>query len=187
MLHVLNRHGVLTTIRNTQFLKGVWKMNRGSWITLFLALLFTCAITTETLAQGQPPQPARAQPVQEARAARPQVLAESMPSDVVEAELVEPARRPVGQSAKPGRQRRPKRQSADRSGGRRQRQTDVDQADDKMAAHMHQVFDHDIGSLHDTSDAIHEETDTETTDKVPEVPGTVEAIRQMLAGPESAR
>jgi hypothetical protein len=141
--------------------------------------------------QGQPAQPARPDPVQP-KPAREPALARSMPSEVVEAELVEPAPRPVDQplareADKPRRKRRSQRQRASRQRSRALRETEVDRADEKMASHMEQVFDHHVGSLADTSDAIHEQTAPESAVTVPEFPATVQAIRDMLAGPESAR
>ena len=64
----------------------------------------------------------------------------------------------------------------------------VELTDDRMEDRVHDVFDHEIGRLHDTSDAIHEQDlDKETSVKAPTIPASTQAVRDMLANPDSVR
>lgn len=139
--------------------------------------------------RAAPPQPAE---MPGAPRRRPEPLAGPQQPEVVEAELIEPERvepppvklrRAARQQKSPPRHGRPPRAIP----VERATAEPVDLADEKMAEHMQQVFDHEVGALADTSDAIHEKDAIKKGSPTVEIPTTAQAIRDMLAEPQSVR
>ena len=144
-------------------------------------------------AGGRPAQRPAAAPQQRAQPARverqPERLAQPLRPDVVEAELVEPmAPSPPPHKPLSQRRSRPEPERPRRTARTEQIKADrVDLADEKMAAHMQQVFEHELGALADTSDAIHEKAESKKDSAGVEIPTTSQAVRDMLAQPDSVR
>jgi hypothetical protein len=129
----------------------------------------------------------RAQPVRVER--QPEQLVQPLRPDIVEAELVEPLA-PSSPPSKPLSQRRsrPQPELPRRTARAEQQKADrVDLADEKMAAHMQQVFGHELGALADTSDAIHEKAESKKDSEGVDIPTTSHAVRDILAQPASVR
>jgi len=127
--------------------------------------------------QKPPPKPPRQQPPARLVPARPEPPPPQLvPADVVEAELADNADRVARQVAT---DMRGTDQIAEHT---RHLGEEVDTADSKMKAHLHQVFDHQLGRLKSTSG----ETALVQTEKTaPEL--SLGQIVRMLRSPNSIR
>jgi len=160
-------------------------------------------------AADPPPQPDLAneidsflKKIQSGGAAEPDMPA---PAQVVEAELVEatPVAAPV---AAPAPRRVSSLDTRPRSSSSIQQRHLDNAADDGVQAmerHRHEVFDHEIGSLRDTSDDIHETADREQERRdsdnlaadanasgergAPEIPTTADEVRELFADAYNVR
>ncbi len=145
---------------------------------------------------GRRRQPGPGRPPRAPQGAAPPVQPQVVEAEVVEAEVVEPwggrapRRRPLGRlEADSGQTAAGPRPPAARptppaAGPAVDR---VDLADEKMAEHMQEVFEHEVGALADTSDAIHEKGPAGEPAVSAAVPTTSQAVRDMLAQPDSVR
>jgi hypothetical protein len=122
----------------------------------------------------QPQHPPRPQPLQQQRP--PRSLSSAVEAEIVDAELADRSDRV---SRLVDQDMRGAQQLGEQSG---RLGAEVDLADDKLEAHLHQVFDHKLGSLKSTSgDAASAAPDRTIADD------PLNQIRRLLRSPASVR
>jgi hypothetical protein len=134
--------------------------------------------------QQRPPQPAPYPPQPPPR--RPGSLADVVmlePVELVDAEIVEA--QPAGRGAVGRSVQQHFRGSQSISQHAQQLGAEVDLADDKLQAHLHQVFDHKVGDLKRSTMEAAAESPSQAARDAP-LPGAV-TIAAMLVDPQSLR
>ncbi|MGB6041908.1 MAG: hypothetical protein WBF93_02010 [Pirellulales bacterium] len=140
-------------------------------------------VAAQPQAPRQQPNRPRREPLQPQRAHKPLRPARA---EVVEAELVEPQLARRGTTKETLRQRGARRDKQ-RQEPKPSARDAVDQADERMTERLHQAFDRDLGELVDTSDDGRNKDMSSDQVDMPAIPTTAEAVRDMLASPESIR
>ena len=138
--------------------------------------------------------------IQQAGAAEPKIRPPA-PAQVVEAELVEPAL----VAAPPARNisNFETRARSTSTIGQRHLMNTADDGIEEMERHRHEVFDHELGSLQDTSSDFHESADraqelrdsedlvadstTDDASTAPAIPTSADEVREMFADAQNVR